>query len=185
MRLGCARACVPAPCASSACWSGGALTGCARDSSAPLSGGTQTQSSAPAEADRLTALRADTLPTGFELADKPRNFVFPLDHGPHPTFRHEWWYLTGHLDAAGGEPFGFELTFFRFALKPPTAASASANPSAWRTSQIYMAHFAVSDIGRREFKVAERFAQRRTGVGGRASRSFSSLTRRLVTRRYG
>ncbi len=61
------------------------------------------------------------MPAGFELVTAPRAFQFPLDHGPHPAFRHEWWYVTGHLDTPTGEPFGFELTFFRFALKPPGA----------------------------------------------------------------
>jgi predicted secreted hydrolase len=124
---------------------------------------------APAEADRLSALRADALPTGFELADRPRKFEFPRDHGPHPAFRHEWWYVTGHLDASDGQAFGFELTFFRFALKPPAVAEPAdraPSRSAWRTTQIYMAHFAVSDIGRRQFTVAERFARDALGLAG-------------------
>src|SRR6187431_732156 len=135
--------------------SSSAASGGASSSATPRSPG----NSSPAEADRLSALRADAMPSGFDLADQPRAFEFPRDHGPHPTFRHEWWYITGHLDAANGEPFGFELTFFRFALKPPSAVAAVSQPSAWRSSQIYMAHFAVSDIERRQFKVSERFAR--------------------------
>ncbi len=102
-----------------------AFAGCQRESSSREKPGVQSQVNAatPAEADRLSALRAEAMPTGFELADQPRRFDFPRDHGPHPTFRHEWWYVTGHLDAENGEPFGFELTFFRFALKPPASAT--------------------------------------------------------------
>ncbi|MDW8467617.1 MAG: lipocalin-like domain-containing protein [Burkholderiales bacterium] len=37
---------------------------------------------------------------------------FPRDHGAHPAFRLEWWYVTGWLEAAG-EPLGFQVTFFR------------------------------------------------------------------------
>lgn len=150
-----------------------AASGSASSGTGTASAGTaSTSSNAPADADRLSALRADAMPTGFELADKPRDFVFPRDHGPHPTFRHEWWYVTGHLDAANGEPFGFELTFFRFALKPPGEVPRVSEPSAWRSSQIYMAHFAVTDIARREFKVSERFARDALGLAGAQAEPF-------------
>jgi predicted secreted hydrolase len=132
---------------------------------------TMERAETPADADRLSALRADSLPEGFAFANEPMVFEFPRDHGPHPRFRHEWWYITGHLDAASGEPFGFELTFFRFALKPPSiseapAASAGSHASDWRTHQIYMAHFAVSDLDRREFHVFERFQRDALGLAG-------------------
>src|SRR4051812_48655451 len=61
----------------------------------------------------LDAIRNTGSTAGFALAIEPRNFEFPQDHGPHPQFRHEWWYVTGNLDSTGGERFGFELTFFR------------------------------------------------------------------------
>ncbi|TLY85470.1 MAG: hypothetical protein E6K37_07600, partial [Gammaproteobacteria bacterium] len=50
---------------------------------------------------------------GFAQALSPRAFAFPRDHGPHREFRQEWWYVTSNLEAATGERFGFELTFFR------------------------------------------------------------------------
>ncbi|HVS78188.1 MAG TPA: lipocalin-like domain-containing protein, partial [Steroidobacteraceae bacterium] len=90
----------------------------------------------------------------FAQALAPAPLVFPRDQGPHPDFRQEWWYLTGNLDSASGERFGFELTVFRFALAPaaPAAASVSTRPSAdrsaWRTRQIYLGHFAVTDVAR-------------------------------------
>jgi hypothetical protein len=43
---------------------------------------------------------------GFAIAAAPREFAFPQDHGPHPDFRQEWWYLTGNLTATDGERFG-------------------------------------------------------------------------------
>ena len=125
----------------------------------------------PADASRLSALRATSLPPGFELVTAPKAFEFPRDHGPHPAFRHEWWYVTGHLESATGEPFGFELTFFRFALKPPAAPEVEAS-SAWRARQIYMAHFAVSDIGRKQFHVSERFARDALGLAGAQAEPF-------------
>ncbi|RMD75301.1 MAG: carotenoid 1,2-hydratase, partial [Chloroflexi bacterium] len=76
---------------------------------------------------------------GFERVITPRPFVFPADHGPHPTFQTEWWYYTGNLTAENGRRFGFQLTFFRRALSP----YPPVRESAWATNEIYMAHFAV------------------------------------------
>src|ERR1700761_4697139 len=63
---------------------------------------------------------------GFARAVEPRTFEFPRDHGPHPDFHHEWWYVTGNLDSDTGERFGFELTIFRVGLAPAAVAGASA-----------------------------------------------------------
>jgi predicted secreted hydrolase len=113
---------------------------------------------------------------GFAQAQQVRPFVFPRDHGPHDEFRQEWWYCTGNLDAAGGERFGFELTFFRFALQPAQAASgaaagaagsaASATGSAWRSREIYMAHFAVTDVAGRRFRFAQKLSRAALGLAG-------------------
>src|SRR3977135_3652811 len=96
----------------------------------------------------LDAIRGADRTTEFALAIEPRKFEFPQDHGPHPQFRHEWWYVTGNLDSTRGERFGFELTFFRIALAPPggvgsgrggTGTGAAKGVSAWRTRQVYLA----------------------------------------------
>jgi predicted secreted hydrolase len=116
---------------------------------------------------RLGALRSDLENRGFAQALEPRNFEFPADHGPHPDFRHEWWYVTGNLDGAGGERFGFELTFFRFAL----AASVEAS-SPWRTRQVYMAHFAVTDVAGKGFHFAERLSREALGLAGAQATPF-------------
>jgi predicted secreted hydrolase len=63
-------------------------------------------------------------------------FVFPRDHGAHPEFRVEWWYVTGWL--AG--PLGFQITFFR--ARPE---EASDNPSQFAPRQVLFAHAALSD----------------------------------------
>lgn len=72
-----------------------------------------------------------------------RPLVFPRDHGAHPDFRIEWWYLTGWLD--GAPPLGFQITFFR--ARTPVDA---ANPSAFTATQVLIAHAALADpqIGR-------------------------------------
>ena len=118
---------------------------------------------------------------GFARALTVRAFEFPRDHGPHPQFRHEWWYWTGHLEAANGARFGFELTFFRIALAPPAAGGSpaslaspaasgptenAASESHWRARQIYVAHFAITDIGRKQFHSAARYARDALGLAG-------------------
>jgi predicted secreted hydrolase len=114
-----------------------------------------------------------TSAAGFAQALAPRPLVFPRDHGPHPQFRQEWWYLTGNLDAADGTRFGFELTFFRFALAPEgafaAAAQTSPGTSAWRARQIYVAHFAITDVARGRFASAQKLERDALGLAGAQS----------------
>ena len=63
---------------------------------------------------------------GFRRARPGERPMLPADHGPHPDFRSEWWYFTGNLETAGGRHFGFQLTFFRFAMAPRPVRRASA-----------------------------------------------------------
>jgi hypothetical protein len=48
---------------------------------------------------------------GFAPVVPRRVFSFPPDHGPHPEFRIEWWYVTGHLGFAEN-PDTLENTVF-------------------------------------------------------------------------
>jgi len=61
---------------------------------------------------------------------------FPRDHGAHPEYRIEWWYVTGWLDG----PLGFQITFFR--ARPE---EESDNPSRFNPRQILFAHAALTD----------------------------------------
>ena len=117
---------------------------------------------------RLSELLGSDADAGFEKALEPRDFVFPDDHGPHPAFRNEWWYVTGNLDGDDGRRFGFELTIFRFALTPAPPPAASE----WRTNQVYIAHFAVTDADRERFFAAERFSRGALGLAGAESSPF-------------
>lgn len=99
---------------------------------------------------------------GFSRADAPRRFSFPADHGPHPGFRTEWWYFTGNLKSGQGREFGYQLTFFRVALKPGPAARSSR----WGANEVFMAHFAVTDVGSSRFHHAERFSRAAAGLAG-------------------
>jgi predicted secreted hydrolase len=103
---------------------------------------------------------ADTV--GYERAVEPRPFDFPADHGPHPGFRTEWWYVTGNLGSADGRDFGFQLTIFRNALTP----TAPESPSDWATNQAYMGHFTVTDVAAGRFRAYERFARGAAGLAG-------------------
>jgi predicted secreted hydrolase len=94
----------------------------------------------------------------------PVGFVFPDDFGPHPDYQTEWWYYTGNLEAGTGERFGYQLTFFRRAIVPPD--ERVARESEWGSDQVYMAHFAVSDVENREHHAFERFSRGAAGLAG-------------------
>lgn len=114
------------------------------------------------------AMASDTV--GYARADAVRPFRFPEDHGPHPDFKNEWWYFTGNLRTETGRRFGYELTIFRFALAPPTADVPRA--SAWGTRQLYMAHFALTDVEGGRFHPAERFGRGAAGLAGAQAAPF-------------
>ena len=88
---------------------------------------------------------------GFLLAAAPlrpmfpevrpdRPLSFPADHGAHPDYRTEWWYVTGWLKTAQGQDLGFQVTFFRSRL-----AVDQRNPSAFAPKQILFAHAGLAD----------------------------------------
>lgn len=90
---------------------------------------------------------------GFRLPDPDTRFVFPDDHGAHPAFRIEWWYVTANLQDSDGTPYGIQWTLFRNALEPSGAGA----------DQAWMAHAAVSTPAGHHY--AERFAR---GASGQA-----------------
>jgi predicted secreted hydrolase len=104
---------------------------------------------------------------GFARAEGPRPFDFPADYGPHPDFQTEWWYYTGNLESEDGRHFGYQLTFFRRALKPPT--EQPERESNWATEQVYMAHFALTDVDGRQHRAFERFSRGAAGLAGAES----------------
>lgn len=94
-------------------------------------------------------------------------FSFPRDHFSHDDYRTEWWYYTGHLRAQGGDEYGYQVTFFRSGV-----AEAQANPSRWAAKNLYMAHFAISDIPRKSFHYFERVNRGGLGQAGASGREF-------------
>jgi predicted secreted hydrolase len=116
----------------------------------------------PMVSAEVVGLRATDNTAGLARADHVRTFSFPLDHGPHPDFQTEWWYYTGNLDAADGRHFGYQLTFFRRAITPMETTRASD----WATNQIYLAHFAITDVKNNNHWATERFSRGAAGLAG-------------------
>ena len=92
---------------------------------------------------------------GFSAVVPGRRFVFPADHGPHPEFRIEWWYVTANLKDAGGAAYGAQWTLFR------QAARSGAALEGWANQQVWMGHAAVTSTS--THRSSETFA--RGGVG--------------------
>ena len=105
---------------------------------------------------------------GYNRAREPRPFEFPEDHGAHEDFRNEWWYFTGVLTTTGGRRFGYQYTLFRSAVAP----TLSERESSWASRQVYMAHFALSDVEDRSFYAFERFSRGGAELAGVEVRPF-------------
>jgi len=91
----------------------------------------------------------------------PRPLEFPRDHGAHPEFRTEWWYVTGWVADAAGNPYGVQVTFFR--NRPGVA---EANPSAFAPRQLVFAHAALADPRHGRLRHDQRAARAGLGLAG-------------------
>jgi len=90
-----------------------------------------------------------------------RVLEFPRDHGAHPDFRQEWWYVTGWLKTAKGEDLGFQVTFFR--ARPDIKTD---NPSRFTPRQVILAHAALADPKKGRLRHDERAARTALGIAG-------------------
>ena len=90
----------------------------------------------------------------YPVVTPGRTFVFPRDHGAHPDYRTEWWYVTGWLDGGPSGPVGFQITFFR--ARPE---EESNNPSRFNPRQIILAHAALADPSRGRLLTDQRAAR--------------------------
>ena len=108
---------------------------------------------------------------GYAQAGPGRGFDFPADHGPHPAFRVEWWYVTANLTDADGRPMGAQWTLFRTALRPPSQAGDSPG-GGWSDPQLWMGHAALTtaDI----HLTAERLARGGIGQAGVTADPFAA-----------
>ncbi len=108
-------------------------------------------------------IATDEASHAFDMAVPGYQYRFPADHGAHERFRTEWWYYTGQLTAADGRRFGFELTFFRRGIPPNQVHTL---PSKWSIQQLYLAHFALTDLNTGRFYYAEKISRDGLGKAG-------------------
>lgn len=94
---------------------------------------------------------------GFAVPERDKALVFPQDHGAHPEYRIEWWYITATLQDEDGTEYGIQWTLFRSALAPELS-------DGWRTSQIWLGHAGLTTPQRHY--VAERRARGGLDVAG-------------------
>ena len=92
---------------------------------------------------------------GFAAVVPGASLEFPADHGAHPDFRIEWWYVTANLSDAQGREYGVQWTLFRHALRP------GADHRGWENGNLFLGHAGVT--GEEVHRAAERLA--RGGVG--------------------
>lgn len=102
---------------------------------------------------------------GFDVPDPGYKFKFPKDHGPHPGFRIEWWYLTANLKGDDGRDYGIQWTLFRSALKPFESEN-------WQSPQLWMGHAAVTTPD--NHYSTERLARGGIGQAGVTASPFSA-----------
>ena len=102
---------------------------------------------------------------GFALPDPATRLEFPRDHGAHPDFRIEWWYLTANLEAPDGTPMGVQWTLFRVGLAPEPAEG-------WASPQIWMGHAGLTTPD--AHFAAERFARDGIGQAGVTAEPFAA-----------
>src|SRR3981189_3573993 len=102
---------------------------------------------------------------GFAAVVPGKTFSFPEDHGPHPEFRIEWWYVTANLIDASGTAYGAQWTLFRQAITPGTQQREG-----WANQQIWMGHAAVTRAD--THRTSETFARGGVGQAGAEANPF-------------
>ena len=116
-----------------------------------------------ANAQGFSGLGSDV--EGFAVPAPNPQFEFPADHGPHPDFRIEWWYLTANLTGPDGTPYGLQWTLFRTALAPEAGEG-------WSAPQLWMGHAAITTPD--AHYVSERLARGGIGQAGVESAPFNA-----------
>ena len=114
--------------------------------------------------DLLTTDHRPLATDPWREAEAGYGYEFPRDHAAHTDYGLEWWYYTGNLLSRDGRRFGYQLTFFRVGVQ-----RHPANPSRWAVRDLYMTHFAVSEIDRRQFHAFDRINRAGLGWAGAAT----------------
>ncbi|KAJ54929.1 iron ABC transporter permease [Actibacterium mucosum KCTC 23349] len=100
---------------------------------------------------------------GFATPVRGQALSFPTDHGAHPAYRIEWWYITANLQAEDGRDLGVQWTLFRSALAPEGGQG-------WSVPQVWMGHAAVTTA--RQHFTSERLARGGVGQAGAEAAPF-------------
>jgi len=101
---------------------------------------------------------------GFAPVTPGKTFAFPADHGPHPDYRIEWWYVTANLTDSAGVAYGAQWTLFRQAMTP------GAQQEGWANQQIWMGHAAGTRVDTHRY--SEAFARGGVGQAGVETKPF-------------
>jgi predicted secreted hydrolase len=104
---------------------------------------------------------------GFAAVVPGKRFAFPADHGPHPEFRIEWWYVTANLRDSRGAAYGAQWTLFRQAARPGAALEG------WANQQLWMGHAAVTRAD--THRAGETFARGGVGQAGVEATPFQAF----------
>lgn len=118
----------------------------------------------PSQGQGFSGLGADG--GGFAQVIRGKPLVWPADHGSHPDYRIEWWYLTANLKDAQGTSYGVQWTLFRQSMTP------NDRKEGWANRQVWMGHAAVTSAGTHRF--AERFARGGVGQAGVEAEPFNA-----------
>ena len=119
----------------------------------------------PAQAMAQGFAGLGTTADGFATPVPDRALDFPEDHGPHPDYRIEWWYLTANMTGPDGTAYGLQWTLFRSALAP-------RDGHGWSTPQLWMGHAAITTPDAHH--VAERLARGGIGQAGAETAPFTA-----------
>jgi predicted secreted hydrolase len=103
---------------------------------------------------------------GFAAVIPGKVFAFPADHGPHPDYRIEWWYVTANLRDSAGAAYGAQWTLFRQAMR------AGVQQQGWANQQIWMGHAAVTRTDTHRY--SEAFARGGVGQAGVETKPFQA-----------
>ncbi len=103
---------------------------------------------------------------GYAVVKPETRLAFPKDHGAHPDYRIEWWYVTANLTDAAGNPYGVQWTLFRQASAPPPQRDG------WQSQQMWLGHAALT-LPQRHLN-AETIARGLTGQAGVKLAPFSA-----------
>jgi predicted secreted hydrolase len=104
--------------------------------------------------------------------------AFPADHGKHPAFQTEWWYITGNLDAADGRAFGYQFTIFRQGI---SRKPHSGNP--WAVRDLYIFHGSLSDFSAGEYHSFHDISRAGPGLAGAAADTLDTYIKAQHLRR--